>query len=56
MPNEIATIPVADVPVCPVCKEPMVRAHFEIDGGVWLPVWLCNCPVSYTKETNNEQT
>lgn len=33
-------------PVCPYCKEEMVRAHLQIDTGAttkWLVVWLCGC-------------
>lgn len=30
-------------PICPYCKEVMVRGRIEMESGEWLHVWLCGC-------------
>ena len=30
-------------PVCPRCKEQMVRTHYQDADGHWFVCWLCGC-------------
>ena len=30
-------------PVCPYCKEVMVKGHIEMEDGKWMDAWLCGC-------------
>lgn len=30
-------------PVCPRCKEQLIRTHYQLPDGSWIVFWLCEC-------------
>lgn len=39
-----------DQPVCPDCKEVLVKSKIENEEGDWLIAWLCGCKVNVERK------
>lgn len=42
------------IPICPECKETMVKAKEENSEGDWDVRWLCGCTVNVERKPNEE--